>query len=135
MKLKDSDWQKWHRVKTEIAQIQLKLRELMVLEAELAAKLVLQLQLHPLVPLSKRQMEVVNLLKTYPMFSNKELAGVLFVTERTVKFHISSILQRYGVRTRKELFLRCFKAVNKGERDAEVITYRAVNGPEHARTA
>lgn len=35
--------------------------------------------------------------------SNKEIAGTLNLSERTVKFHVSSLLAKYGVRGRMEL--------------------------------
>ena len=35
--------------------------------------------------------------------SNKEIADTLNLTERTVKFHVSGLLEKYGVRSRNEL--------------------------------
>lgn len=35
--------------------------------------------------------------------SNKEIAGHLYISESTVKFHVSAILKKCGVRSRLEL--------------------------------
>lgn len=134
MKRRDLAWFKWQEVKAQILPLKVKLRELMIRESELASKLVQELQAQPSAPLTRRQMEIVNLVKTHPTFTNKEMAEVLFVSERTVKFHISVIIQRYGVRTKNELVMRFFEGKKGAEPNADIITYRAAHGPgEHAR--
>jgi DNA-binding NarL/FixJ family response regulator len=51
-------------------------------------------------PLTPREMEVMDLLsKGLP---NKEIAGRLYITERTVKFHVSSLLHKLGAANRTE---------------------------------
>ena len=45
--------------------------------------------------ISRRQREVLDLL--LGNLSNKEIAGKLFVCERTVKFHLSNLLSKFGV--------------------------------------
>src|SRR5581483_11614833 len=37
---------------------------------------------------------------------NKEIAAQMHIAERTVKFHISSLLQKFGVESRTELAIR-----------------------------
>jgi DNA-binding NarL/FixJ family response regulator len=55
--------------------------------------------------LSRREKEVLSfLLKN---FSNKEIATTLHISESTVKFHVSNVISRFGVRRRADLILRC----------------------------
>jgi DNA-binding NarL/FixJ family response regulator len=51
--------------------------------------------------LTKRELQVLELLITG--ISNKEIAGHINLSERTVKFHVSSLLTKYRVRGRVEL--------------------------------
>ena len=37
--------------------------------------------------------------------SNKEIAAKLFVCERTVKFHVSNLLSKFGVQRRADLIV------------------------------
>jgi DNA-binding NarL/FixJ family response regulator len=37
--------------------------------------------------------------------SNKEIGSKLNITERTVKYHVSSVLSKFGVRRRADLIL------------------------------
>ena len=51
-------------------------------------------------PLSAREQQVLDLMSRG--LQNKEIAGQLFITERTVKFHVSSILGKLGAGNRTE---------------------------------
>jgi DNA-binding NarL/FixJ family response regulator len=51
-------------------------------------------------PLTPRELEVLALISEG--LPNSEIAGQLFVTERTVKFHVSSILAKLGADNRTE---------------------------------
>jgi DNA-binding NarL/FixJ family response regulator len=51
-------------------------------------------------PLTPRELEVLALISEG--LQNSEIAGRLFVTERTVKFHVSSILAKLGADNRTE---------------------------------
>lgn len=57
--------------------------------------------------LSVRQQQVLDaLLKN---LSNKEIAARLNISERTVKFHVSQLLEKFGVRRRADLIVLCYQ--------------------------
>jgi len=57
--------------------------------------------------LSRREQEVLNgLLEN---LANKEVADRLNISERTVKFHVSNLLAKFGVRRRADLILLCYQ--------------------------
>lgn len=53
--------------------------------------------------LTKREVEVLKEVKKG--FSNKEIGNILYITENTVKKHITCILNKLDLRNRKELIL------------------------------
>ena len=53
---------------------------------------------YPETPLSKRELEVLKLIKTG--FTNDQIGQQLFITERTVKFHVTSILSKLNADNR-----------------------------------
>lgn len=53
------------------------------------------------VTLSRREQEVLRAVSDN--LANKEIATLLCVSERTVKFHVSSLLAKFGVKTRLQL--------------------------------
>jgi DNA-binding CsgD family transcriptional regulator len=55
---------------------------------------------YPASPLTNRELEVLALVKKG--YTNKQAAEQLFISERTIKFHISSILSKLLARTRTE---------------------------------
>lgn len=57
--------------------------------------------------LSRREQEVLDSL--LENLANKEIAGKLNIAERTVKFHVSNLLSKFGVRRRADLILLCFQ--------------------------
>jgi DNA-binding NarL/FixJ family response regulator len=58
--------------------------------------------------LSRREQEVLN--RLLENLVNKEIADRLHISERTVKFHVSNLLAKFGVRRRAELILLCFQS-------------------------
>jgi len=50
--------------------------------------------------LSARQAQVADMVREH---SNKEIAAALSITIRTVKFHVSNLLQKFEVHSRNEL--------------------------------
>ena len=62
--------------------------------------------------LSKREQEVLaGLLEN---LANKEVGDRLHISERTVKFHVSNLLAKFGVRRRADLILLCYQRRNVG---------------------
>ena len=57
--------------------------------------------------LSPREREVLDAL--LENLANKEIADNLHISERTVKFHVSSLLKKFSVRRRSDLILLCFQ--------------------------
>lgn len=57
--------------------------------------------------LTRRQKDVMNGLLAN--LSNKEIADSLNISERTVKFHVSALLEKFGVRRRADLILVCYQ--------------------------
>jgi DNA-binding NarL/FixJ family response regulator len=60
--------------------------------------------------LSRREQEVLNSL--LENLANKEVASRLNISERTVKFHVSNLLAKFGVRRRADLILLCYQRRN-----------------------
>ncbi len=54
--------------------------------------------------LTPRQQQVLKLV-CHRGLSNKAIAGILKISESTVKIHVSSILKEYGVKNRTQLVL------------------------------
>jgi two-component system NarL family sensor kinase len=55
---------------------------------------------YPITPLSNREMEVLELLKSGK--TNKAIAAELFISERTVKFHVSTLLSKLQAQNRTD---------------------------------
>ena len=70
---------------------------------------------HQVDPLTEREREVLRLVATGA--NNAEIAGELYLSERTVKGHISAIFSKLGVRDRAAAIIRAY--------DAGIVTPRA----------
>ena len=57
--------------------------------------------------LSPREIQVLDLL--LDNLSNKEIASKLRIAERTVKFHVSNVLAKFGVHRRADLIVLCYQ--------------------------
>jgi DNA-binding NarL/FixJ family response regulator len=57
--------------------------------------------------LSRREKEVIHGLVSN--LSNKEIASKLNISERTVKFHVSNLLQKFNVRRRADLIILAYQ--------------------------
>lgn len=72
--------------------------------------------------LSPRQAEILS--SVIRNRANKEIASRLNITVRTVKFHISSLLNKFGVDNRAELARRAAGLMNSEEVDSEGLAFR-----------
>jgi DNA-binding NarL/FixJ family response regulator len=74
-------------------------------ESILQGTLSLRLKVDPSTNITSRQQEVLDGL--LQQLSNKEVGSKLNISMRTVKFHVSNILSKFGVRRRSDLILLC----------------------------
>ncbi len=65
--------------------------------------------------LSNREAEVAELVTQG--LSNKEVANRLFVTEKTVKFHLTNIYKKMSVKSRAQLIVWCLPHMSFIEKD------------------
>ncbi len=63
--------------------------------------------LYPDLPLTKRELEVIGLIQRG--LTNSQIGEQLFITERTVKFHVTAILSKLNASTRTEAVDICLK--------------------------
>jgi DNA-binding NarL/FixJ family response regulator len=89
-------WDKWEELGIEI----LKLQEQRL---ELRQQLLDRIGAFDAGRLTKREKEVLSILSTDPGIRNKEIGARLFISERTVKLHVSSMLRKYEVESRYDL--------------------------------
>lgn len=78
--------------------------------------------------LSNREAEVAELVTKG--LSNKEVANQLFVTEKTVKFHLTNIYKKMNVKSRAQLIVWCLPHIGfieKEERQAGTEAAQAQN--------
>ena len=78
--------------------------------------------------LSNREAEVAELVTKG--LSNKEVANQLFVTEKTVKFHLTNIYKKMNVKSRAQLIVWCLPHIGfieKEERQAGAEANQAQN--------
>ncbi len=65
--------------------------------------------------LSNREAEVAELVTKG--LSNKEVANQLFVTEKTVKFHLTNIYKKMSVKSRAQLIVWCLPHIGFVEKE------------------
>lgn len=68
--------------------------------------------------LSNREAEVAELVSKG--LSNKEVANQLFVTEKTVKFHLTNIYKKMSVKSRAQLIVWCLPHLGFVESEARI---------------
>jgi DNA-binding CsgD family transcriptional regulator len=68
--------------------------------------------------LSNREAEVAELVTKG--LSNKEVANQLFVTEKTVKFHLTNIYKKMNVKSRSQLIVWCMPHMSFQENEADM---------------
>jgi DNA-binding CsgD family transcriptional regulator len=69
--------------------------------------------------LSRREQEVLEQL--LENLTNKEIAGKFNISERTVKFHVSNLLAKFGVRRRADLILLCYQKRQNSAQPAQAL--------------
>jgi DNA-binding CsgD family transcriptional regulator len=69
--------------------------------------------------LSNREAEVAELVTKG--LSNKEVANQLFVTEKTVKFHLTNIYKKMSVKSRAQLIVWCLPHLGFVEKEERAI--------------
>jgi len=79
--------------------------------------------------LSNREAEVAELVSRG--LSNKEVANQLFVTEKTVKFHLTNIYKKMNVKSRAQLIVWCLPHVGfvESETRSEAPIMEAAQAP------
>lgn len=85
--------------------------------------------------LSSREAEVAELVTKG--LSNKEVANQLFVTEKTVKFHLTNIYKKMNVKSRAQLIVWCLPHlgfVEKEERSQNQESIMAVGAANNTQT-
>lgn len=70
--------------------------------------------------LSSREAEVAELVTKG--LSNKEVANQLFVTEKTVKFHLTNIYKKMNVKSRAQLIVWCLPHLGFVEKEERQIS-------------
>lgn len=69
--------------------------------------------------LSQREAEVAELVSKG--LSNKEVANQLFVTEKTVKFHLTNIYKKMAVKSRAQLIVWCVPHLDFANNASEAV--------------
>jgi DNA-binding NarL/FixJ family response regulator len=82
------------------------------LESILQSKQGQRLRLSGTRDLSPREQQTLDFL--LENLANKEIAGKMNISERTVKFHVSNLLAKYSVQRRADLILLCYQRQNPG---------------------
>ncbi len=74
--------------------------------------------------LSNRESEVGELVSKG--LSNKEVANQLFVTEKTVKFHLTNIYKKMNVKSRAQLIVWCLPHIGFVESESRIEATQSV---------
>ena len=80
--------------------------------------------------LSSREAEVAELVTKG--LSNKEVANQLFVTEKTVKFHLTNIYKKMNVKSRAQLIVWCLPHLGFVESEAKMEAAATANTAANA---
>ena len=75
--------------------------------------------------LSNREAEVAELVTKG--LSNKEVANQLFVTEKTVKFHLTNIYKKMSVKSRAQLIVWCLPHIGFVEKEERQVAQDQAN--------
>ncbi len=78
--------------------------------------------------LSNRECEVVEVVATGVM--HKQAAAMLFVTEKTIKFHLTNIFKKLSVKSKGQLILWCAPYMDFVEKPAAAVAAAAAVEPK-----
>ena len=81
--------------------------------------------------LTRRLKEVLDLACSRPDLVNKEMASVLGVSTRTIKFHLRRLFDMYGVGSRRELI----EKFRIGDQDEKLISDAVARNPGNGHGA
>ena len=93
----------WDSLNRKIALAVKEMAKLKERRAQLREIMSAELRGFPDYRLTPRERQVLAILAARPSYANKEIASYLNITERTVKFHISSLLRKHDVEKRADL--------------------------------
>jgi DNA-binding CsgD family transcriptional regulator len=79
------------------------------------------------VRLSGREREILH--EVLQLCSNKEIAEKKHISVRTVKFHVSALLMKFGVAGRRDLVRKTFDFFSEGENSTEVAKPLVMTDP------
>lgn len=96
-------WDRLDWVQKRLEALRIEHEELRKEEVELKKICLSMIREQPDELLTRREIEVLSLLQSNPYWTNKDLSISLCISERTVKFHISSLLIKFGASSRSEL--------------------------------
>ena len=82
----------------------------------------------PPVRLSRREREILH--EVLQVCSNKEIAEKMHISVRTVKFHVSALLVKFGVAGRMDLMRKTFDFFSQGENSIEVAEPMVMTDPK-----
>lgn len=105
-----SIWDEWQATEARIESLQRELKEATQLAKEQREEILQRVNDRRLgVQVTRREGEVLEAFYGPPMQTNKEIAAKLNIAERSVKFHFSNLLLKYGVTDRHQLYMEVFK--------------------------
>jgi DNA-binding CsgD family transcriptional regulator len=78
--------------------------------------------------LTRREVEVAELVRSG--LSNREVANKLFVTEKTVKYHVTNIYKKIKVKSRSQLIVWCMPYLQMIEEETPQPEKSASHGPD-----
>lgn len=110
-----SAWSRLAALRKEKNELIAKLTEMEDREAVLRSECYVWLGNTPADLLTRRESEILVMLRDNPMFSNKDIGSRLNMTERTVKFHLTNTFSKFGVHNKRELLFAIGKTSWQGK--------------------
>jgi DNA-binding CsgD family transcriptional regulator len=105
-------WSRLQWVDKKLANVDLQKKKLLEERTRLREIMFAELRGWPEYNVTRRESEVLVMLASNPFWTNKEIASKLFISERTVKFHVSSLLKKFDAQNRGHLM-----RITEGQRE------------------